>query len=105
MLGMSKEDWEKTFKSIQKHSNASKKREFLFKFFNRLVGTNTAFCHVGVRETPKCTYCGHERQNYQFLFVDCSATVELREALEQYWFKGITLSLKEWMLGTAVHGH
>ena len=64
--------------------------------------TNIASCGVGIKETPKCTYCDHEKQDYKHLFVDCPATVELRDAVEQYWFKGAHLSLKEWMLGTAV---
>ena len=84
-----------------KHSNASKKREFVFKFFNQLTMTNIAFCGVGFKATPKCTYCDFRKQDYKHLFVDCPATVEIREAVEQYWFKGVHLSLKEWMLGTA----
>ena len=101
MLGMSEDDWKAAFRSIQTHSNASKKREFVFKFFNQLTMTNIAFCGAGVKATPKCTYCDFRKQDYKHLFVDCQATTEIREAVEQYWFKGVHLSLKEWMLGTA----
>ena len=99
---MSEEDWKAAFRSILKHSNASKKREFVFKFFNQLTKTNIEFCGVRIKDSPKCTYCDHGKQDYKHLFKDCPATVELRDAVEQYWFKGAHLSLKEWMLGTAV---
>ena len=88
MLGITEEEWKAAFRSIQKHSNASKKREFVFKFLNQLTGTNIAFCSVGHKESTKCTYCDHKKQDYKHLFVDCPATIELREAVEQYWFRG-----------------
>ena len=102
MLGLSEEDWKAAFRSILKHSNASKKREFVFKFFNQLTRTNIEFCGVGIKDSPKCTYCDCKKQDYKHLFVDCPATIELRDAVEQYWFKGAHLSLKEWMLGIAM---
>jgi len=101
MLGLTPESWSKIYNLTRKHSNCTKKREFILKFFNQLTRTNNIFCIAGVKDSAKCLYCVEEDQTYFHLFRDCPMTEEIRKAVETLWFRGTELSLREWFTGGA----
>jgi len=102
MLGLTPDNWGKIYNLARKHSNSTKKREFILKFFNQLTRTNNIFCIAGVKDSAKCIYCEEEDQTYFHLFKDCPMTEEIRKAVETLWFNGIELSTQEWFTGSAL---
>ena len=92
-------EWKTVFKQIKKHSNATYKRSFIVKFYNKITCTNTEFKRVGHTNTTKCSYCEEAKQDYYHLFWDCPGTNEFRHALSCKWVLEAPLTLKNWCFG------
>ena len=98
---LSEQDWKRLYTQVRKHSIATHQRSFMFKFYNKLTCTNTAFVRVGHTKSTKCAYCSEDKQNYYHLFWDCKGVKEFRDAIEQKWLNTSKMTLKDWIVGYA----
>ena len=84
-------------KYTRKHSIATRKRDFVFRFLNVGVYTNTGYHAINVKESSSCQYCGEEEQDFNHLFIYCEEITSLRQAIAAKWTDPPTL--KEWLIG------
>jgi uncharacterized membrane protein YgcG len=67
-------------------------REFTFKFYNNILGTNARVANFNAGTNPACTFCTLEKvqdppdESFIHLFWDCPQTDKLRKKLENEWF-------------------
>jgi len=98
-FNLDRDDWVLINRQIRKHSIATKKRSFIFKFYNKLTCTNDSFVRVGHTESTKCTYCDEVKQDYYHLFLDCPAVAEFRDAIQARWLQSSVMTLRDWVVG------
>ena len=95
--GVTQEEWERLYGYIKKHSIATKKRDFLYKWICTGAYTNTRYSRFGVKTTAACQYCGHEKQTFGHLFEYCKEVNEFRARVAAKWEN--KPSMKQWLLG------
>ena len=97
MHGVTTEEWNNLYRYIKKHSIATKKRDFLYKWISMGTYTNARFVKFGVKNSAKCHYCECEKQDFLHLFEKCDEVNSLRDRLAARWAQKPTM--KEWLLG------
>jgi exonuclease III len=85
-------------------------REFLFKFFNNLLGINSRVSHFNNNVNEACTFCTIKqifpspRETFLHLFYDCNEVQDLLSKFENKYFDDVDLrsrqkKLEFWFLG------
>jgi hypothetical protein len=85
-------------------------REFLFKFFNNLLGINSRVSHFNNNVNEACTFCTLKqifpspRETFLHLFYDCNEVQDLLSKFEKKYFDDVDLQnrqkkLEFWFLG------
>ena len=93
------EEWQTLYKRVKKHSNATKIRDFYFRWLSVGVYTNTGFVRAGVKSGTSCQYCKFQRQDFNHLFIECNIVNSLRQRIEALW-EGDRMTRKDWIMGT-----
>lgn len=84
-----------------KHSINSKKRSFVFNFYNGLTYTNANYHIFGVKPDPKCFFCDEISQTFFHLFLECQHIQDFRDVIEMRGLNLVaTLTDKERIIGT-----
>ena len=92
------EEWEKSFKSANRHSMCARTNALLFQIYAGIAYTNKDYKRFGHKEDDKCTFCKEEKQSFMHLFMECAKVIEFRGSLKSLG-KGISQP-KEWFIGT-----
>jgi hypothetical protein len=67
-------------------------KEFYFKFYNNLLGTNDRVAHFNADRNPGCWFCTNagtvpvNNESFAHLFWHCQHTSALRERADECWF-------------------
>ena len=94
---MEEEEWKTLYRYIKKHSIATQKRDFMYKWICLGPYTNHRYASFGAKKNKGCHYCECERQDFQHLYQECPEVKALRERIAIKWDTEPTM--KEWLVG------
>ena len=63
--------WHETYQLASKHTKSTKLIDFQVKFLHRRIATNNFLTKIGIKDCPKCTFCGNELETLLHLFWYC----------------------------------
>ena len=93
------EEWASLYRKVKFHSNATKVRDFMFRWLILGAYTNKDYETFKIKESAACTYCKFQSQDFFHLFIDCKEVISIRDRLALRW-EGNKMTKKDWLLGT-----
>lgn len=93
------QEWEIILKLIIQHSIDSKKRAFVFKFYNGLVYANKQYRKFGYRTDATCSFCPEKEQTFEHLYGECPEVQEFKSNIGNRWFKDNSFKERDWVVG------
>ena len=82
---LQEEDWKFIYKLVKSHSIYSRRRSFLYIFYNVKSYTNSSYHRFNVKDSPGCKYCNEPYQNFEHLFFECEEVKRLKQKMSLDW--------------------
>ena len=63
-----------------------------------IIYANSSYHRMGFKDSPKCTFCEEEYQNFTHLYIHCEGVDRFRNQISKEW-RGEKMTKKRWILG------